>query len=391
MKKLTQQGVNLNQANWHFSRRRLLSASLAGSAGLAMSPFSRASALGLESQNNANRSPRKRIGVALVGLGYYSTDILAPAFKFAEHCELRGIVTGSPQKIPFWKQQYGIPDTHIYSYEQMHKVANNPDIDVMYIVLPTFLHKKYSVIAANAGKHVWCEKPMAMSVEECQSIIDACANNNVKLSIGYRMQHEPNTQTLMSFAGSKPYGPMRDIISEAGYAGQGFAPDSWKMHTSKGGGSSYDMGVYPINAARYATGLNPIAVTARYSNPMPQTFKHTDPACHFELEFAGNLIAKCHTSTIEFVNHLRVNCDKGWYELQPMQTYSGVRGRTSDGIALDLPIKNQQAKQMDNDALAILNNTQVLVPGVDGLEDIRVVTAIHQSALNNGQRVLIRR
>ena len=115
----------------------------------------------------------EKLGVALVGLGYYSTNLLGPGLQHTEHCELRGIVTGSPEKIPVWQEEYGIPDANVYNYETMHEIANNDDIDVVYIVLPNNMHAEYSIIGANAGKHVWCEKPMAMNVTECQAMIDA--------------------------------------------------------------------------------------------------------------------------------------------------------------------------------------------------------------------------
>ncbi|MDX1700733.1 MAG: Gfo/Idh/MocA family oxidoreductase, partial [Melioribacteraceae bacterium] len=85
-------------------------------------------------------SSQKKLGVALVGLGYYSTDLLAPALQQTDHCELRGIVTGSPEKIPVWQKRYNIKDSNVYNYENMHEIANNDEIDVIYIVLPTGLH-----------------------------------------------------------------------------------------------------------------------------------------------------------------------------------------------------------------------------------------------------------
>jgi len=121
-----------------------------------------------------NFNQKKKLGVALVGLGYYSTDLLAPALQQTSYCELRGIVTGSPEKIPVWKQRYGIKDSNIYNYQNMHQIADNDEIDVIYIVLPTGLHAEYAIKAANTGKHVWCEKPMARTAKECQEIIDAC-------------------------------------------------------------------------------------------------------------------------------------------------------------------------------------------------------------------------
>lgn len=332
--------------------------------------------------------PRKKIGIALVGLGGYSTNQLAPALQLAQHCELRGIVTGSPSKIPVWQEKYGIKDRNVYSYENMNTIADNKDIDVVYIVLPTFLHAKYSIIAANAGKHVWCEKPMAMTVSECRSIIKACEKNKVRLSIGYRLQHEPNHRTVIQWAQSKPYGAQQKVIAKAGYAGSGRPQDDWRMDRSKGGGALYDMGVYPINVARYATGLEPVAVTAKHIIDRPELFKNADETTELQLEFRNGLIADCATSVGRNYNILRVDCEKGWYELEPMQTYDGVIGKTSDGKPLNKTVVNQQTAQMDNEALAIIENVPEIVPGIDGLNDIRVVEAALKSAAS-GKRVRI--
>ncbi|WP_026934013.1 Gfo/Idh/MocA family protein [Christiangramia echinicola] len=329
---------------------------------------------------------RKKLGVALVGLGYYSRDLLAPALQQTEHCELRGIVTGSPEKIPVWQKRYGIKDSNVYNYENMDEIASNDDIDVIYIVLPTGLHAEYAIKAANTGKHVWCEKPMARTAEECQQIIDACNKNKVKLSIGYRMQHEKNTQTIIKWAETKAYGKIRNIISEAGYNGGTINP--WKLKKEMGGGAIYDMGVYSINAARYSTGLEPIAVTAKQSTRRPEIFTEVDETTSFKMEFPGGIIVDGKTSFGESLNNLEVTAEDGWYYLRPMQSYSGVRGKTSDGKILSPMGKNQQAVQMDDDSLAILNDRPVLVPGEEGMKDIHIVEKINQAAANNS-RVLI--
>jgi len=88
------------------------------------------------------------------------------------------------------------------------------------------------------------------------------------------------------------------------------------------------------------------------------------------------------------MNSLRVNCEKGWYQLEPFQMYSGIRGSTSDGKTLNAFLDSQQAKQMDDDAFAILHNQPLLVPGEEGLLDIRVVEAIFSSA-NTGRRIAL--
>ncbi len=335
----------------------------------------------------SNSRPDQPLGVALVGLGNYSTGQLAPGLQLTRQCQLAGIVTGSPWKIPEWQRKYRIPDSNVYNYDNMHELANNPAIDIVYIVVPTGLHAKYAIRAAEAGKHVWCEKPMAMNVEECKAIIDACTRNRVKLSIGYRMQHEPNTQTVIQYATSRPYGSIQSLEALAGYRGGG--GDGWRFQREMGGGALYDMGVYSINGLRYATGLEPIRVLeAKQSTDRPRIFTEVDETTEFRLGFPGELVGYGRTSVGETINHLRVDCANGWYELRPMQSYSGVRGRTSDGTLLNQKIEDQQARQMDNDALAIRENRPVMVPGEEGLRDIRIVQAIMEAA-ETGSEVAI--
>lgn len=321
---------------------------------------------------------RKKIGVALVGLGYYSTDVLAPALQLTENCYLAGIVTGTPSKAEAWKQRYNIPDKNIYNYNNFSSLADNPAIDVVYIVLPPSMHAEFSIKGANAGKHVWCEKPMAMTARECQDMIDAANKNKVQLTVGYRMQHEPNTRRIMQFAKDLPYGKLDHLTAAAGYRES--RTDHWKQKKEMGGGAMYDMGVYPLNAARYSSGMEPVAVTARASTTRPEIYKEVEETMEFDLEFPGGATAKCETSFGKGMNDLQVNFKNGWYKLSPFQAYSGINGVTSDGIKLNERIPNQQARQMDDDAMAIQKKSQPLVPGEEGLRDIRIVEAIHRSA-----------
>ncbi len=330
--------------------------------------------------------PQKKLGVALLGLGSYATNNLAPALQQTSHIELRGIITGSPEKIPKWQSKYGIKDKNVYSYETLPEIADNPDIDVVYIVTPTFLHKKYSVMAANAGKHVFCEKPMAMTVEECREIMEACDKNGVKLAIGYRMQHEENTQTIMKWAKTKPYGNIQRVDTEVGWR---IAPGgAWRLDGSKGGGAIYDMGVYNINALRYATGLEPLSLTAKHETQRNDLFLNKAPEITWlDVEFPGGLQASARVTYADNVNFLKVTCENGNYELSPFQSYTGVQGSTSDGKQLQPCNCNQQALQMDDDALSILNDKPMLAPGIEGLRDIQIVEAALKSGYNNSERI----
>lgn len=326
---------------------------------------------------------KEKLGVALVGLGYYSTDLLASALKQTQHCYLAGIVTGTPSKISVWQQRHQIPDKNVYNYQNMHEIANNPDIDIIYIVLPPSMHSEYMIRAAKTGKHVWCEKPMALTVSECQAAIEACIANKVSLAIGYRMHHEINTQTIIGYRKDKTYGDVMHVKAAAGY------PDGrsnhWKQKKAMGGGAMYDMGVYPLNAARYSTGEEPIQVSARASTDRPEIYHEVEEHMHFSLKFPSGATADCETSFGRGMNTLDVTCSNGSYNLIPFQSYTGVRGRTSDGKTLAASPLNQQAKQMDDDALAIKNGSPLLVPGEEGLKDIRVVEAIQRSAAMDGK------
>jgi glucose-fructose oxidoreductase len=326
----------------------------------------------------AKRGPTRQLGVALLGLGKYSAGQLAPSLQRTRHCALRGIVTGTPAKIPRWQEQYAIADRNVYDYSSLPRIADDREIDVVYVVVPTALHAKYAIMAAEAGKHVWCEKPMAMDSGECQRIIDACRKNRVWLSIGYRMQHEPNTQTVMRFAKELPYGPITQVRALAG--DESDAEPGWRMQRSMGGGALYDLGVYSINAIRYASGEEPVRVLrARQWSARPE-FADVDESSEFELELPSGARGYGKASRKDPENVLEVSAQRGSYRLEPMQAYQGVRGETSDGKKLDQEVDKQQALQMDDDALAILEQRAPRVPGEEGQRDIHILTAIIRAA-----------
>src|SRR6187401_1947975 len=143
-----------------------------------------------ETMSDKNKKDGK-LGIALVGLGGYAGGQLAPALLQTSNCYLAGIVTGTPSKIPVWKEKYNIPDKNIYNYETFDSIKDNPDIDIVYVVLPNNMHAEYTIRAAKAGKHVTCEKPMAITVEDCDRMIAACKKAGKMLSIGYRLHFDP--------------------------------------------------------------------------------------------------------------------------------------------------------------------------------------------------------
>ncbi len=327
------------------------------------------------------RPAKQKLGVALVGLGYYSTDLLAPALQQTEHCYLAGIVTGTPAKAATWKEKFKIPEKNIYNYENFDDIANNDDIDVVYVVLPPSMHHEYVIRAAKAGKHVWCEKPMAMTATECIEMIEACKNNKRSLAIGYRLQHEPNTQEWRNIVNKQLLGKVKTVKCTAAYFDR--RTDHWKQKREMGGGALYDMGVYAIQGARMGTNMEPISVlSATTSTTRPEIYKDgLDETTVAKLEFPGGVIADIKTSFGENTNFLDITMDKGTINMEPYSAYAGVKGKSTLGI-IDHPYKVpfQQAKQMDDDAIAIKTGGKLIVPGEEGWRDIKVVEAIYKAA-----------
>src|SRR5678809_688797 len=353
-------------------RRRIIKTLAAGTAGLLFSPNPLLA---------CTRKKKDKLGIAIVGLGYYSTDLLAPALQQTKNCYLAGIVTGTPSKAETWKAKHNIPDKNIYNYQNFDQIANNDDIDVVYVVLPPSMHKEYVIRAANAGKHVWCEKPMAMTAIECQEMIDACNKNKRSLAIGYRLQHEPNTQEYRRILKRKLLGNAKSLDCAAGYRDD--RTDHWKQKKEMGGGVLYDMGVYSIQGARLGTNMESITIiSASTSTTRPEIYKNgLDETTTAVLEFPGGVQATIRTSFGENINYMNIVCEKGEIKMAPYSAYSGVRGNSPLGeinTAYDTPW--QQAKQMDDDALSIMNGKPMLVPGEEGLRDIRIVEAIYKSA-----------
>ena len=326
-------------------------------------------------------SKKDRLGIALVGLGYYSTDLLAPALQQTKNCYLAGIVTGTPSKAETWKAKYNIPEKNIYNYQIFDQIANNDDIDVVYVVLPPSMHREYVIRAANAGKHVWCEKPMAITAKECQDMIDACNKNKRSLAIGYRLHHEPNTQEYRRIMRSKLLGNVKKLECAAGYRDD--RTDHWKQKKEMGGGVLYDMGVYSIQGARLGTNIEPISiVSAQTSTTRPEIYKNgLDETTIATLEFPGGVLANIKTSFGENINFMNIQCEKGDIKLSPYSAYTGANGSSPLGeINTIYNVPWQQAKQMDDDAWAIMNGKPMMAPGEEGQRDIRIVEAIYRSA-----------
>ena len=370
----------------HQSRRRFLYN--LGMAGMGIPLLSAYSNCSNEQSNKTKMANRKdgKLGIALVGLGNYATNQLAPALQQTEHCTLAGIVTGTPSKIPVWKERYGIGDKNIYNYDNYDSIKDNPDIDIIYVVLPNSMHAEYTIRGFEAGKHVICEKPMAITVDDCDRMIAAAKKANRDLSIGYRLHFDPYNLEMVRSGTKKIYGEIKKISGGFGFRAN---PSQWRL-TQKyaGGGPLMDLGIYVIQGMCYTTGMEPLAVTAQEGEKTDyERFREVEQSLTWQFEFPGGITGEGRTSYNDSMNFLKAEAEKGVFELTSAFNYAGQRGSTPVG-PMNFPRVNQQAKQMDGIALSIKNNKPSIVPGEMGRRDVKYLQAVYE-AMRTGKRVEI--
>ena len=325
------------------------------------------------------QAAERKIGFALCGLGSLSTGQLAPALQKTKYCKLTGIITGTPAKAERWKAQYNIPDKNIYNYDTMPKLADNPDIDVVYVVTPNALHAEHAIKAAKAGKHVLCEKPMEATPEKCQEMIDTCKAANRLLAIGYRCRFEPHNLECVRLAREKTFGDLRVI--EACFNIRLGDPTQWRLKKAlSGGGALMDVGIYALQATRYLTGEEPVVVSGMETKTDPVKFKEVDESIVWQERFPSGVIAHCGASfNTSVVGKFTAIAERGWFELNPGFLYGGNHGRRSDGKQIEFDPMDQFAAEMDDFSRCILDNKPTRVPGEEGLRDVKIMMAIYES------------
>lgn len=332
-----------------------------------------------------NVPDNRPLGIALVGLGNYATNQLAPALQQTKNCRLAGIVTGSPEKAATWKAKYNIPDKNIYNYETFDRIRDNPDIDIVYVVLPNSMHAEYTIRAARAGKHVICEKPMALNVRECEQMIAACAEAKVQLGIGYRLYYEPHHLEMRRLGTEKPLGAVKTVESSLGFSMAN--PESWRLNKAMGGGGAImDLGVYCIQGARRTVGELPIAVTAQGYVRDTKVFKDIYEMVMFQMEFPGGAVSNSTTTYSSYVDRLYATTDYRWFGLQPSYNATGAKGESSEA-PIDYKTPDfQQIAQMDAFAQNVRDNTTPEASGLEGWTDLKIIEAIVLAA-QKGKRV----
>jgi len=320
-----------------------------------------------------------------VGLGSLSRGQILPALTKTTRSRLAAIVTGSPEKDRAVVQQYKLDPAHCYTYETFDRLRDDADVDVVYIVLPNSMHADYTLRAAKFGKHVFCEKPMAVSVAECRQMIEACAAAKRKLAIAYRMLYDPNLIEVRRLCQGGAIGKVTSITSTFGFNMGVFG--GWRLSKKmSGGGPLMDIGIYCINAARFVTGEEPVEVTAK-TQPAPDDprFKEVEAAMDFTLKFPGGALARCRTAyNANLGTSLYVTGERGWINLTPAFMYGGnLLSCARDGGKVEWltkPFINGFAAEMDDFSQCVAEDTPSRTPGEEGLRDMKIIEKLYESA-----------
>ena len=325
--------------------------------------------------------------VAILGLGSYGTRV-ADAMQACTRAKLVGAISGTPSKLKDWQTKYGIPEKNCYNYENLDNIKNNPDIDAVYVITPNSLHKPFSLRVAKAGKHVICEKPMALNAAEGQEMVDLCKKANVKLLVGYRMHLEPKTLEIIRLRKSGEFGKTLFFQGLCGF--QIGDPTQWRLDPKlAGGGSLMDIGIYAINGARYMLGEEPTWVTAQEVKNDPVKFKEgVDETITFQLGFPSGAVASClSTYSMNNLDRFFLNGEKGYAEMWPSTGYGPIKARTNKG-EIEYPHVTHQTVQMDEMSDIILKGKKVEVPvdGEEGVKDLKIMDGIVQ-AMKTGKKI----
>ena len=339
---------------------------------------------GAEAELRVPDPPGKKLGWAIVGLGSLSINQILPAFTKCEKSRVTAFVSGHPDKAHKLALRYGVDAKNIYNYENYDSIKNNPDVDVIYIVLPNGMHAEYTVRGLQAGKHVLTEKPMANTPAECQQMIDAAKKANRKLMVAYRCRYEPYNREAIRITHSQEMGPTQMILTDAGFPiGD---PTQWRLNRKlAGGGSLMDIGIYALNAARYLTGEEPTEVNAMiYTTPNDPRFKEVEEHVTFQLRFPSGILANCSSSYGYFhQSHFRILGTEARLEMDPATWYSGLRmwkERNNVIENIDLPEVDHFAAEMDHMSDCVMNDKTPLTPGEEGLRDLTIMQGIYEAA-----------
>lgn len=327
----------------------------------------------------------RKLGYCIVGLGRISMQHFMPACKMSQSSQVTALVSGHRDKAEKMAAEYNVPPKNIYSYQNYDEIADNKDIDAVYIALPNSMHAEYTIRAANAGKHVLCEKPMATTVRDSQSMTAACKAAQKKLMIAYRCQYEPTNLRAIQIMRDGLLGSVQAIESANGFDIQ---PGEWRLDEKmSGGGPLLDVGIYSLNACRYLTGQEPERIEG-YCSVVDHDgrFQSVEENDSWTMRFPPGVVASCTTTYGGRVNgYYTVHGSKGILHVEPAFAYQGLHlyAEIQGQPAIDEPNPatdpSQFVLEADYFADCVFNNKEPKTNGEEGLRDMQWMAAIYKS------------
>ncbi len=327
----------------------------------------------------------RKLRYCIVGLGRISMGHFMPACKMSQNSQVTALVSGHRDKAEKMAAEYNVPVKNIYSYENYDEIANNSDIDAVYIALPNSMHFEYTIRAANAGKHVLCEKPMATSVRDSQAMVDKCKAANKKLMIGYRCQYEPTNLRAIQMIRDGQLGTVQAIESANGFnehAGE------WRLNRKlAGGGPLMDVGIYSLNACRYLTGEEPAHLEA-YCSVIDKDgrFNEVEENVSWTMKFPSGILVSCNTTYGGQMNgYFIVHGSKGTLRVESAFGYQGqtLKAQIQGQPAIEEPDPakdpSQFVREADYFAQCVFENTEPKSNGEEGLRDMQYMADIYKS------------
>jgi predicted dehydrogenase len=316
---------------------------------------------------------------AVVGLGHIAQSAVLPAFKNAkQNSKLVALVSSDPEKLKELGKKYKAKQ---YSYEQYDDCLNSGEIDAVYIALPNNMHCEYTVRAAEAGIHVLCEKPMAVTAEECGKMIHAAAH--VKLMIAYRLHLEEANLKAIEIAQAGELGELR--IFSSVFTMQVKEGDIRVWPVNDGGGTLYDIGVYCINAARYLFRAEPYEVfAATATNEGDRRFNQSEEMTSVVMRFPGDRLATftCSFGAADHSSYQLVGTEAD-LRVEPAYDYKMklTHYLTKEGKTTKKTFAKRDhfGAELAYFSDCILNDRQPEPNGNEGLIDVRIIQALYES------------
>ncbi len=341
----------------------------------------------LGAPNPRSGAKQTRIRYAVVGLGHIAQVAVLPAFSHANrNSQLVALVSGDKTKLRELGKRYQVPI--LSSYQDYDKLLHSGEIDAVYIAEPNSLHSSFTIRAANAGVHVLCEKPLAVTEKECEQMLAACKRNRVKLMTAYRLHFEKSNLEAARIVQSGKIGEPR--IFSSTFTMQA-APGNIRLKKALGGGPLYDLGIYCINAARYLFREEPLEVEAYTATGKDKRFREVEEMVSATMRFPGERLANfiCSFGASDIADYSVIGT-KGVLQMHNAYEYVeevemelSIDGKTQNRTFAK---RDQFGPELVYFSNCILNNTEPEPSGIEGSNDIRIIRAIYESA-RRGARV----